>query len=67
MDDALNKAIQEYAAKLTNEKEYLIYRYITKTGFNIQDVCIVERQIPEGRIYYPDLKKNYFEDEGQVD
>lgn len=60
----LSDEIKDYMKKLVAEQESLIAKYIAATGANVNDICIVERDLGDGkfgRIFYPDLKSKYEE------
>lgn len=55
----MNEEIQDYIRKWTEEKESLTAKYLARTGYSIDEICLVERQTDTGRIFYPDLKSKH--------
>lgn len=55
----LSELINDYIKKLCAEQESLIARYIQSTGYKPEDICLVERGTPNGRVFFPDLKAKY--------
>lgn len=60
----MDEIIKEYIAKICSEKESLVARYIEHTRCKPDEICLVERETPNGRIIYPDLKNKYGFPEG---
>lgn len=59
--DEIQKMIKDYATKITEEKDYLVARYMLEFGLSSNDIVLVEEQTQTGYVFYPDLKSNHLD------
>lgn len=55
----VDERLKAYLRKYVGEQDSLVAKFMIKTGAKIEEVCLVERETENGRVFYPDWKKKY--------